>query len=180
MNFTIAPIVEGHGDVAALPVLIRKLLPGAAVARPVRFPRSRLTGTEGHLERAVRIAAANIAERGLVLLVVDADESCAATLGPELLGRMRSGAGSLPCIVAIPVREFEAWIVGGIESYGVMDPDSGDLKGRIKDSEGQYLETVDQPRLSAAIDVELLYGRSRSFRHFADSLRRTAPGSDLA
>lgn len=65
----------------------------------------------------------------------------------------------------LPVREFEAWIVGGDSAYGVTDPDNaGDLKGRIQTRYGVYRETVDQPRLIALSDLDLLAKCSRSFR----------------
>ena len=83
MSFVVAPIVEGHGDVQALPVLLRMIDPTLQIARPVRFPRSKLIKQE-HLVRAAAIAAANIIDRGAIFLLIDADEDCAAQLGPEL------------------------------------------------------------------------------------------------
>ena len=112
VSFVVAPIVEGHGDVAAVPVLLRRLCPEIPVARPVRFPRSRLI-EEPQLVRAARIAAANITERGAVLLVIDADEDCAAEIGPKLQATLTRAIPQLLCRVGIVVREFEAWIVGG-------------------------------------------------------------------
>lgn len=164
MNFTIAPIVEGHGDVDAVPLLIRRISPSLIVKRPVRFPRNRLIENK-HLERAARIAASNIADRGAVLLVMDADEDCAAKLGPDLERRLECILPRRLCRVVLVVREFEAWIVGGHAAFGIADPDqAGDLKGRIRSQFGVYKETVDQPRLIAEADLELLMERSRSFR----------------
>jgi hypothetical protein len=164
MSFVVAPIVEGHGDVGAVPVLLRRLDSALQVKTPVRFPRSRLL-IDDHLSRAARIAAANIRGPGAVLLIIDADEDCAARLVPNLEQRLRGMLPHVPCRVVLPVREFEAWIVGGDPAYLNENPDeSGDLKGRIRTRLGTYSETVDQPRLIATADLELLAARSRSFR----------------
>lgn len=166
MSFVIAPIVEGHGDVEAIPLLIRRMCPALTVKRPARFPRNRLIAQE-HLERAAHIAASNITNRGAVLLVMDADEDCAAQLGPELERRLEKILPDCLCRVVLVVREFEAWIVGGLPQFGVTNPDqAGDLKGRICNQFGVYKETVDQPRLIATANLDLLLERSRSFRRF--------------
>lgn len=171
MTFIIAPIVEGHGDVAAVPVLLRRMAPMLLVRRPVRFPRSRLLQEE-HLSRAARIAEANIDEDGAVLLVLDADDDCAATLGPELESKLQSAIPNRICRTALAVREFEAWIVGGITTYNTIDPDStGNLKGLIRDRLGVYGETADQARLIASADLEVLEQRSRSFRRLCKVVR---------
>ncbi|MCC7349574.1 MAG: hypothetical protein IT446_03315 [Phycisphaerales bacterium] len=165
MSFTVAPIVEGHGDVPAIRVLLNRMNPSFHVATPVRYPRSKLILPE-HLSRAAQIAATNIRCKGGLLLMLDADEDCAKTLGPKLQDRLEKCLPNVLCRVVLPVREFEAWIVGGNNRYVTIDPDStGDLKGKIKSIHGHYKETVDQPKLIAAADLELLRQRSRSFRH---------------
>lgn len=172
MSFVVAPIVEGHGDVAAVPVLLRRMAPSLLVARPVRFPRSQLV-VEAHLCRAAAIANANIGERGAILLVMDADEDCAASLGPELEARLADKFPGRTCRVVLVVREFEAWIVGGDPKYQVDDADSaGDMKGRIREALGLYKETADQPRLIAKSDIDRLTRVSRSFRR----LRKVVDG----
>jgi len=164
MSVEIAPIVEGHGDVAALPVLLRAIEPLLIVRRPVRFPRTRLLD-EGHLERAARIAASNIVHHGVVLLVVDADDDCAAELSVWFAEKLRNRLPDVASRVVLAVHEFEAWIVGGDDAYGVTDADSaGRLKERIRERHGVYSETADQARLIARADLELLQERSRSFR----------------
>jgi len=164
MSFVIAPIVEGHGDVSALPVLLRRLAPSLHVKRPVRFPRAQLL-QHVHLERAVRIASSNIMDHGGVLLVLDADQDCAARLGPDLEAQLRSLLPQRPSRVVVAVREFESWIVAGGPEYGVSDADAaGSPKRRIRDQHGVYSEAADQARLIAVADLDLLERNSRSFR----------------
>ncbi|MFO0973245.1 MAG: DUF4276 family protein [Phycisphaerae bacterium] len=163
----IAPIVEGHGDVDAVPALLRKIVPSLRVANAIRFPRSRLANLadSSTLQRAIAIAATNLRPHGMILLVIDADEDCAATLGPALEARMLSLESCQLNRVVLPVREFEAWIVGGVPAFDLNNPDKcGDLKGRIKRLYGKYRETADQARLTRLIDVPRLRTNSRSFR----------------
>lgn len=174
MSVVVAPIVEGYGDVAAVPVLLRRMEPTLDVKRPVRFPKSRLQMPE-HLHRAALIAASNIIGTGAVLLIMDADEECAATVGPSLQTQLEATLPNCLCRVVLPVREFEAWIVGGDDIYGVHDPDSaGNLKGRLRQNHGVYSETVDQPSLIARADLEILANRSRSFRRLQSVVREIA------
>ena len=94
MTLTIAPVVEGHGDALAVPILLRRVyaeLFGEAfvnVLPPIRVPKSKLIkGAE--LRRAVALAdmklREKVARRRLVLILFDADQDCAGELAPKLL-----------------------------------------------------------------------------------------------
>lgn len=171
MTVTIASIVEGEGDVAALPLVLRLLRPELIVPRPVRFPRTRLVQRD-HLSRAVAIARSNIknVERSAIVMVIDADEDCPANLAPGLLECMQGVAVDVPCHVTFIVREFENWILGGHPNFLMDNPESvGGVKRRLKEAnDGRYRETVDQPRFASAINVDVLARSSPSFRRFAD------------
>lgn len=97
----IQTIVEGHGDVAAFPVLLRRLVLAAEVwevevGKPIRRPRSRLVDETG-VRQAVRLAALQT-DCGAVLILLDGDDDCPADLGPTVQGRqplpMESRVGS--------------------------------------------------------------------------------------
>lgn len=167
----IAPIVEGHGDVPAIRVLLQKLAPALRIARPVRMPRSPRLIPE-HLDRGAKIARSNIRGRGAVLPVLDADEDCAGRLGPSLEQQLRQSVQDCSGRVVLAVREFESWIVGGDIRYAVDNPDStGGLEDRIRAAHGGlYSDTLDQPRLIATADVARLKQNSRSFRRLAKVL----------
>jgi hypothetical protein len=169
---TIATIVEGHGEVTAVPALIARLEPDVRVAPPARIRRSEVTTPE-RLVRMARIARANISGRGGVLLIVDADEDCAVELASGFRRSLGSALPDVPFEVALAVREFESWIVGGTPELGVDDPDAaGSAKRRLREHFGQYSPTADQKRLIKEADIELLSARSRSFRHLRSALRR--------
>lgn len=175
MSAVIVPIVEGHGDVEAIGVLIRRIDQMVSVKRPLRLSRSKMTRDSGEVERYVAIARSSVRESAssAIVLMLDQDEDCAAELGPKLLESLQSSSGSVRCFVAIAVREFESWIVGGIESLGVDDPEqAGKPKARLhKFNGGKYQESVDQAKLTSRIDVARLEVRSPSFRRFARFIR---------
>jgi hypothetical protein len=166
LSYTIAPIVEGYGDVPAIRVLLNRMAPHLAVSNPVRQARGKLVQRDG-LRHAVSIAAANVTEQGAILLLLDADEDCAATKAGELQGWLTADFHHILCRVVFVVREFEAWIVGGDPQYGVENPDAaGNLEGRIKEVYGRYKKTVDQPRHPARDDLQRVRANARSFQKF--------------
>src|SRR4029450_10329381 len=74
----IVPIVEGHGEVAAVPILIRRIAevvsPGRSleVLPPIRVSRQRLL-KEGELERAAELAGRKAQPDGGILVLLDAE-----------------------------------------------------------------------------------------------------------
>jgi len=182
----IQPIVEGHGDVAAFPVLLRRLVQEAEIravdiARPIRRPRHRLVA-EGGVSQAVRLALLD-PDCGAVLIVFDGDDDCPADLGPTVQTWATAAAGGTPCHVVLAYREYEAWFLAAIESLrgrrGVLidaepHPDPERPRGAKEQLETRmepgatYLETTDQPAFSALFSLPAAYSRSRSFRKLAD------------
>ena len=196
---TIEPIVEGYGDVAAVPVLLRRLVSEAQawpvqIGRPIRRPRSQLVREDG-LKGAVRLARVR-PECGAVLVLFDADSDCPAELGPTVYGWAVEAADRVPCAVVLAHREYEAWFLAAIESLrghrGVRtdaephpNPESPrgakeQLESRLKVG-ASYMATLDQPALSANFSLSAAYRRSRSFRKLATSFGNLvrAMGQDI-
>ena len=186
----IQPIVEGHGEVKALPVLLRRLVEKAEVwsvgiGRPIRKPRNQLV-RESELKKAVRLA---LLQPGCtaVLILFDGNSDCPAELGPVVQKWAKAEAGEVPCEVVIAHREFEAWFLAAIESlqgYRRIRADAQphptpehprDAKGHLEarmEADAGYLETTDQPALSARFSLADAYKRSRSFRKLANAFGR--------
>ena len=143
----------------------------------------------GELERAVKLAGMRMAETqpraGGVLVLIDADDDCAARLGPELLERARS-VGVAPVEVVLAVTELEAWFLAALASLrgqrGVRtdarapsDPES--VRGakealrRQMTSGSAYSPPTDQPALVALMDLDAA-GAAPSF----DKLWRAVAG----
>ena len=179
---TLGMIVEGHGEVAAAPILVRRF--GLErddpvyidVQSPVRVPRGKMTNVPGELERAIELAVPAIAGAALLVLL-DADDDCPADLGPRLLHRARiAAAGRFPTAVVAAKIEYEAWLIAGAESLrgrrglpadltAPPDPESivgakAWLSRRIQG--GTYSEILEQPALTSALDIATARQRAPS------------------
>ena len=121
MTVKIGCIVEGYGEVKAVPVLIRnvthKLFPELQVSipTPIRTARSKVV-KEGELEQRIELAAQKVGGRGGILVVLDSDDDCPAELGPVLLDRAFQTRSDLPIAVVLAKCEFEAWFLAAAES----------------------------------------------------------------
>ncbi len=84
----IACIVEGHGEVEAVPILIRRIVERidpslfVRIQRPLRITRSQLLRPR-ELERAIELAARQVGPQGGILVLIDSDDDCPAELGPQ-------------------------------------------------------------------------------------------------
>ena len=183
----IQPIVEGHGDVAAFPILLRRLITEAqawsvGIGRPIRRSRYQLV-QKAEVGRAVRLACLQ-PECGAVLILFDGDSDCPAELGPAVQAWAATAAGDMPCGVVMAHREYEAWFLAAIESLrgqsGIRDdadphPAPETPRGAKEQLEARmlagmsYLERTDQPAFSARFSLSDAYRRSRSFRKLTSS-----------
>ena len=172
MTVQIGCIVEGKGEVEAVPILIRRvassLYPELQVVtpHPIRVSRSKVI-QEGELERVVELAAQNIGGRGAILIILDSDDDCPAQLGPELLCRARQVRSDLPIAVVLAKREFEAWFLAAADSLrsykgltnNLESPNNPEeirgAKGWLKQRRDsrKYRETLDQPGFTARFDL---------------------------
>jgi hypothetical protein len=194
----IQPIVEGYGEVPAVPVLLRRLaglmeIPYLNVGSPIRSKRTQLTQEEG-LKNAVQMARSQPGCTGIIVMF-DADDDCPKELAPRILKWAQDAARPLPCSVVLPKREYEGWFLACLESLlearGIQpavpyDKDAEtkrDAKGELESRFGEkfrYYERTDQPALSALADWALVHARSRSFRKMAKETRSLFIAAGLA
>lgn len=181
-RFIVTPIVEGHGEVAALPVLLRRIVaeidPDRAldVRKPIRVKRQKVI-LAGQLERYAQLAARSSGDGGAVLVLLDADDDCPAELGPQLLDRT-TAATRCPSAVVFALREFEAWFLAAADSLrgrrGLPDnlathPDPEavrDAKGWIQQHRTDgfaYSPVADQPALAGIFDLPMARAHAASF-----------------
>jgi hypothetical protein len=178
----IQPIVEGHGEVDAVPVLLRRLIEEAAfpditILRTIRQHRSDLV-RQLSLDRAIQLARTKDPDAILVLLDGD-DDPCPGELATQLNQWAKASAHPIPCEVVIAHREFEAWFLASMESLrgkrGISDhaeshpkpEEPRDAKGKVTQQmvEGRsYVETADQVALTSAFEMQSAYRSCRSFR----------------
>jgi hypothetical protein len=182
---TIASIVEGDGEVGALPKLLYRIAAEIGVTnlrteRPMREPRGRIT-RPGGIERVVSAAALRVTGDGGVLVLLDADDDCPADLGPRLLARARAVRPDKRIIVVLANREFEAWFLAAATSLAGQHgfPDGlrshenpevpRDCKGWLTKQRAHghpYKETVDQTPLASTFDLKAARENSPSFDKF--------------
>ena len=181
----IQPIVEGHGEVKAVPVLLRRFIKEASawdieIGKPIRRNRNKLI-KRPELEKAVGRARLD-PSCSAILIMFDGDRDCPAELGPTVQRWAAAVARDIPCEVVLPHREYEAWFLAAIESLreqkGIRpdamphpEPETprgakGQLEARMRTGRS-YIETVAQPALSANFSFAAAYARCRSFRRMA-------------
>lgn len=184
----ICPIVEGHGEYEAVRSLLerawREIVGGTHVnvLRPIRQPRGKLVKDE-ELRRAVTLAAEKLvavpddgAPR-LVLVLIDAEDDLACELAPRLLKTiLTAGRTGIACSCVLANVMYETWFVAAAESLkDFLELEDGDppadpegqrcgkgwIKSRIKGA--KYSETLDQPAMTARMDMLTARTRARSF-----------------
>ncbi|NNC20017.1 DUF4276 family protein [Corallococcus exiguus] len=165
-------IVEGHGEVVAAPILVRRLTQWIAptvhpeVLLPHRIPRGQLV-KEDELRRAIELTARKVGDDGLILVLLDADKDLPCVLGPRLLTWARSQRSNRTISVVVAQCEYEAWFLAAAESLRGQRGLRSDLRApsepeRIRDAKGwlgshmpqAYSETLDQPALTSVFDLE--------------------------
>jgi hypothetical protein len=180
----VASIVEGDGEVAALPVLLRRLSQWRRpevhvdVLPPIRVYKDRFLNRPEEFSRHLQLAAAKCGDMGWVLILFDADDDCPAKKGAAVLALAQAVIPHRRVAVVLANREYEAWFIAAAESLNgcrgfqsretdaFADPEiPRNAKGWVRDRmPAGYGETTDQPAFSARFDLDLAHQRSRSFR----------------
>ncbi|MGQ0700911.1 MAG: DUF4276 family protein [Panacagrimonas sp.] len=189
---SVASIVEGDGEVQALPVLLRRLnewKPGDTYVQPlmpIKVRRDRFLIREDEFRKYVLLAAAKCGAEGWLLILLDADDDCPATLGADVLGRVRAVTTHPRVSVVVANREYEAWFIAAAASLDgqrgflrgtdhVADPERPrDAKGWVSQHipGGRYRETTDQPAFTALFDLQQAFDGCRSFRKLCSEWAR--------
>ena len=191
---TIVPVVEGAGDVAALPGLLGRILwemydrTDIIVAQG----RSGVVNANGrqNLERNLEKFlghAQNKPECDAILVLLDADDDCPIDLAQGLLERGKQLGLTSPVEIVCAHRSYESWFLAsldtikgqrGIGDTAVLSQASEDVsspKQWLTDQmpPGQaYKETIHQASLSRSIDIVEAHKNSRSFRRLCHALEQ--------
>ena len=182
----IVTLVEGHGEVEALPVLLWRLQALYApdtwldLPRPYRAGRDILLAKHG-FTGILDDALAGRAKVDGLLILLDSDDDCPVALAQQLDERIVSARPELGHAVVLAHREFEAWFLASAPSLrnlqGLapdleMPPNPESIRGckewlTKRRPYGQpYKPKDDQPGLAAAFDIELARANSPSFDKF--------------
>jgi hypothetical protein len=185
-TLTGAFIVEGHGEVDAVPVLVRRIVQRAfpnllfiTPRPPFKIQRSRITHRE-ELQKAIELFAPHVRGRGFILIVVDADDDPPCVLGPRV--RELARRADIAIEVAVATREFESWFIAAAPSLPGVAGSAGPAPAAVEDIRGAkewlsrrlgrtYKETTDQELFSRALDLDMAMA-APSFRKFHDKVIR--------
>lgn len=179
-------IVEGQGDVQAVPRLCARVLNALGASGwyvdedPIRRPRSQLVDErvaspsrpcrEEGLRKALAIAEAR--RPAAILVLCDSDDDCPGVWASSieaLEGR------PLPRAAVMAVREFEGWLLWTFDEADLTrikatNPERvRDAKGKLERLVPGYMPTLHQQQLIQRVNVGRLRRLSRSF----DKLVRT-------
>ena len=189
---TIAAIVEGHGEEAALRPLIHNIIASSEglvypnVLQPYRESWGSLVNKPDDLERCAEIVLREGGPSSRLLVLLDADGRCPAELGPKLLDRLTRQFSNRLVSVTVADWEYESWFIASAEAIAqyigadtaVQVPDNIEeivnpkrwLEQNIL--KRRYKETADQASFSSRINVPMARQRSLSFNRFCLELER--------
>jgi len=184
----VASIVEGHGEVEAVPELLRRIARerfGREIdcLKPHRVPRANIP-RPGELGRALRLQVARAGGRGGVVVILDADDDDPARLRRDLQA-IADDVAPGAAVVVVAVREFEAWFLAAVESLrshrSVRDDATypGDPESR-RDAKGELQRLMTEPygavrhqvAFCAYLDLEEAARRSPSFASLIEAVGR--------
>jgi Domain of unknown function (DUF4276) len=198
MTLIIAPIVEGATEEHCIKIVLsrvwRELLVAAEreelwVLEPNPTNRASLV-KKGHpemaqkVEQSFRRLKAAIrrpgVDRGFVLLLLDADEDCPASLAPRLLERARATRRDADIAFVLAKREFENWFKAAASSLAGVCGLPSDLSVPANPEEGsgdawltrqmqrqnrrrKYTKPTDAVELAKRMDLQQCRDHSPSF-----------------
>lgn len=199
---SVVPIVEGDGEVDAVPILLRRLLEAShrwdiRIAHPKNAHGKGNLTKENGLERFLHYAAKE-SDCGAILVLLDADEECAKELAESLASRAAEEGLAFPVTIIAAVRHFENWFLASLQTVvpvlGLRSLGSGvDLQFDVDNVEDEsakgwldrhmapgraYKETVDQARLTACLDLSQVQQKSRSFRRLVHAFDELVEAMD--
>lgn len=193
----IATIVEGHGEVQALPVLLRRLAvqlhPSGYVdaATPHRVPRDTLL-KPGGLETAMTTLIRQFPHANGILVLLDADDDCPVEMANDLKIRAQQLRSDITVSVVLPMIEFEAWFLAAASSlagrYGLpedlKEPDDCESVRGAKEwiskrmsGNSTYQPPAHQAGFVKHFDIALARKNSPSFDKFCRDVARLMAGS---
>lgn len=184
----LASIVEGHGEVEALPALLHRIARSTAfkgvlrVNPPIRVKSGSFLNDESYFRKHVTLATAKAAQvGGCMLILLDCEDECPGALGPHLLQRAREVRTNVDIFVALACREFETWFVTAARSMRGLrglppDLESPQAAEGIRNAKGwlskqmneAYDPVIHQLEFTRAFDLE----QARANRSFDRLFRR--------
>lgn len=184
-------VVEGKGDVEAIPTLCSRVLHWLGASswvvdkQAIRQPRTKLV--DGAVKGPAKpckaaemtriLALATAREPDAVLVLCDADDECPGAWATSVPPTTHHGS---PVAAVMAVREYEAWLLWNLTGetlahIGIKDPERiRDAKGAMARADTTYQPTIHQLPRTRALDIARVASGSRSFRKLVRELARLA------
>ncbi len=198
----IVPIVEGGGEVAALPKLLHRLLYerqryDIQIAKPINAKGCGNLKKPDGLEKFL-LAAALEPDCSAILILMDADKDCPKTLAEGFTKRIRSAGIIFPTAIVVAKCEYEVWFLASLNTMtdkslpdGVILPAGLEFSGDVEAKPGvkewltshlpgsrTYKENEDQAPMTKWIDIALAKQNSRSFRRLCHAVEEMLAAID--
>ncbi len=188
-------IVEGDGDAAAIPVLVRKILNDHGLDH-IQLTRPQISGDIRKVFKRLGDFLGYAYKNSCpVLWVLDCDDKIDGGPGCPVhhVANIRAAMGNLPLHqtqtveFAFFTKEFESLFLAEQQALKnfyrlpetlVIDPGAQlrrDAKGEVSKLLGKdrgYKETIDQAKIAARLDLAICRAVSRDYRHFEESILR--------
>lgn len=192
----IVPIVEGDGEVPAVPALLRRIL-GAAMRYDIQVARPKNANGRGNLtkvgglERFIRYAWKE-PDCGAILVLLDSEGECPRDIARGFSKRIIAMGVIFPVVIVVAHRAYEAWILASISTVaghldlaeGLEPPADAESirhpKAWINANFPQgraYKETQDQEAMTHLMDIGLA-SQTRSFRRFLHAVDEAVDAID--
>lgn len=191
-NPAIVALVEGDGELDAVPALVRRILWERLLRYDISAKKPKAAGGKPDLlkrfERFLQYALLDGCDA--ILVLVDADEECPFQQAPNLAVRAAALNLNVPVAIVYARSEYETWFISSLSECtgesirsrlgipaSVNAPEDvedirsakGWLEHHMPNDRG-YKETEDQAPLTHHIDLDLTHSRSRSFRRFCHAV----------
>lgn len=183
----IQTIVEGHGEVAAFPVLLWRLINEAQISgifidEPIRRTQSQFR-QEKEIQKAVKLAKYR-KKCDAIIILFDGEDDCPVKIAKDVKNWAQAVTGTTPCEVVVAYREYETWFLAAVESlrgkHGISkkasSPSHPEAKRGAKEAleefmpqSNAYSETEHQKEMSRFFDMASAYRKNRSFRKLVKS-----------
>ncbi|MBA4420606.1 MAG: hypothetical protein C0391_05615 [Anaerolinea sp.] len=185
----IVPIVEGPGDIEAVPELLRRILYDLyhvydwEIAHPLKA--NNLTTLRNNVNSFITYAH-RIPGCGAVLILLDLDDGCPKIEALSLANEIRHTYHfTYPTCVVLAHCEYESWFLASLDTIaGNCDIPEGLSSSSLAENRRgakecltrlmppgiAYKETYHQVRMTQFIDLNLAQTRSRSFRRLCHAI----------
>lgn len=183
------PIVEGHGEIPAVPILIRNILAAQGIQDVQPLPAWRKGEYPSVTKNFDNIFLAAIKENAPILWVMDFDSKgydCPAKEAQNLLTRAEALRPGWPIEIAFLVKEYETLflideaatrkVLIDIPAKTAFPQNPEQIRGTkqwLSDQQPSgkaYKETVHQARITAHLNLDLLREKSADFAHLERSV----------